>query len=97
MIKKQRDAGVTGVTVMYSWIGRQIQPLQKWSRFGFEYLGVLDPSRFSADPIQKSDAILRVSRVLMGDETMPYVPKMCSAKEPPEHVWISICILLLKL
>jgi hypothetical protein len=51
MIKKQRDAGVTGVTVMYSWIGRQIQPLQKWSRFGFKYLGVLDPSRFSADPI----------------------------------------------
>jgi hypothetical protein len=22
MIKKQRDAGVIGVTVMYSWIGR---------------------------------------------------------------------------
>jgi hypothetical protein len=44
MIKKQRDAGVIAVMVMYSWIGRRIQPLQKRSRFGFEYLGVLDPS-----------------------------------------------------
>jgi hypothetical protein len=61
IIKKQSDARVTGVMVMYSWIGRRIQPLQKRSRFGFKHLGVLDPSRFSADPIQKSDAILRVS------------------------------------
>jgi hypothetical protein len=31
MIKKQRDVGVTDVIVMYSWIGRRIQPLQKRS------------------------------------------------------------------
>jgi hypothetical protein len=55
---------------------------------------VLDPSRFSADPIQKSDAILRVSWVLMGAKTVPYVPKMYSTKEPPKHVWISIRILI---
>jgi hypothetical protein len=52
MIKKQRDAGVIGVVVMFSWIGRQIQPLQERMRFGFDYLGVLDPSRYSAEPIQ---------------------------------------------
>lgn len=72
--------------VMYSWIGKRIQPLQKWLRFGFKYLGVLDPSRFSANPIQKSDAILRVRRVLMGVETVPYIPKMYSTKEPLKHV-----------
>jgi hypothetical protein len=82
---------------MYSWIGRRIQPLQKRSRFGFEYLGFLDPSRFSADPIQKFDAILRVSQVLMGVETGPYVLNMYSTKEPPKYVWISIRILMLKL
>jgi hypothetical protein len=82
---------------MYSWIGRQIQPLQKRSRFHFEYLGVLDPSRCFADPIQKSNAILRVSQVLLGAEIVPYVSKMYSTKEPPKHVWISIRILLLKL
>jgi hypothetical protein len=26
MIKKHRDAEVTGVSVMYTWLGRQIQP-----------------------------------------------------------------------
>jgi hypothetical protein len=92
MIKKQRDAGFTGVVVMYSWIGRWIEPLQKWIRFSFEYLGVLDSSWFFAKPIQRSDAIVRVSRVLMGDETVPFVPKMYSAKEPPKHE--CICILL---
>jgi hypothetical protein len=97
MIKKQRDVGVTGVMVMYLWIGRRTQPLQKWSRFHFEYLGVLEPSQFSTNPILKSDAILRVSRVLMGAEIVTYVPKMYFAKEPPKHVSIRICILLLKL
>jgi hypothetical protein len=92
MIKKQRDTGVTGIVVMFSWIGRRIQPLQKWARFGFDYLGILDPSRFSAEPIQQLDVIVRVSRVLMGAEIVPYVPKMYSAKDPPKHV--SICILL---
>jgi hypothetical protein len=29
IIKEHRDVGVTGVSVMYMWLGRQIQPLQK--------------------------------------------------------------------
>jgi hypothetical protein len=37
IIKKQRDAGVTSVVVMFSWIDRRIQPLQKRARFGCEY------------------------------------------------------------
>jgi hypothetical protein len=51
MIKKQRDAGVTRVVVMYSLL------LQKWARFGFEYLGVLDVSRFSADPVMPTNLV----------------------------------------
>jgi hypothetical protein len=77
---------------MFSWIGRRIQPLQKRARFGFDYLGVLDPSWFFAEPIQRSDDIVRVSRVLMGAETVPYILKMYSTKDPPKHV--SIYILL---
>ncbi|RLM99027.1 hypothetical protein C2845_PM06G33700 [Panicum miliaceum] len=76
---------VTRVVVMYSWVGRRMQPLQKRAKFGFEYLGVSDPSRFVAEPIQKSDAIRKVSRVLMGAETIPYIPKIYSAKEPPKQ------------
>jgi hypothetical protein len=51
MIKKQRNASVTGIVVMFSWISRRIQPLQKRARFSFDYLGVLDPSRFSTELI----------------------------------------------
>jgi hypothetical protein len=29
LINEHRNAGVTGVTVMYSWLCRRIQPLQK--------------------------------------------------------------------
>jgi hypothetical protein len=59
---------------MYSWVGMLIQPLQKRLRFGFEYLGLLDPSQFFTERIEKNEAVLRVSRVLMGAETVPYVP-----------------------
>jgi hypothetical protein len=57
-IKKHRDAGVTRVSVMYTWLGRRIQPLQKRTRFGFEYLGILDLSQFSVERIKKGEALL---------------------------------------
>jgi hypothetical protein len=75
MVKKHRDAGFTGVSVMYTWLGKRIQPLQKRTRFGFEYLGVSDPSRFSTERIEKGEALLQVGRVLMGAETV----HMCQA------------------
>jgi hypothetical protein len=60
-IMEHRDAGVTSASVMYRWLGRRIQQLQKHSRFGFEYIGNSDPSQFSADPIHKGEVVLRVS------------------------------------
>jgi hypothetical protein len=58
----------------------------------FKYLGVLDPSWFFAEPIQRSEAIVLVSRVVIGTETVPYVPKMYSSKDPPTHVNIRILL-----
>jgi hypothetical protein len=95
MIKKHRDVGVTGLSVMYTWLGRRIQPLQKRTRFSFEYLGVLDPSRFSTKHIEKGEALLRVSRVLIGDETFPHVPSLYSSKNPPKQVGVSSRIFML--
>jgi hypothetical protein len=45
-IKELRDEGVTTPSVVYSWIGRRIKPLQQCTHFGFEYMGLKDPSRF---------------------------------------------------
>jgi hypothetical protein len=58
MIKKDRVARVTGVSGMHTWLGRRIQPLQKSTHFGFKYLGVSDPSRFSTERIEKGEAWL---------------------------------------
>jgi hypothetical protein len=94
MIKKHRDAGVTGVSMMYTWLGKRIQPLQKRTRFGIECLGISNPSRFSVHCIEKGEALLRVSWVLMGAETVPYVPSLYSVKNPPKQVGVSSCIIL---
>ena len=39
------------MTVILSWLRKQIQPLQKRCNFHFEYTGMLDPSRFSLEKI----------------------------------------------
>jgi hypothetical protein len=71
LIKRHRDAGVIGLLVVHTWIGWRIRSLQKCTHFGFKFLGLLDLSRFCAERIEKSEAMLRVSRVLMGAETIP--------------------------
>jgi hypothetical protein len=79
---------------MYSWVGRLIQPLQKRALFGFEYLGVSDPSQFSVEHIEKNETLLRVSRARMGAEIVPYVPSLYSVKNPPKQIGVSSRMLL---
>ena len=43
-IAKRRREGVTGATVVSSWLRRQVQPLQSRIHSGFEYTGLYDPS-----------------------------------------------------
>jgi hypothetical protein len=54
---EHKIAGVTGASVVYSWMGTCIQPLQKRTQFGFEYLGISDPSQFTADMVQQSEPV----------------------------------------
>jgi hypothetical protein len=69
--------------------------LQKRARFGFEYIGLLDPSWFSAEHIKKNETLLQVSCVLTGAEIVPYVPSLYPAKNPPKQVGVSSHMLLL--
>lgn len=73
-IKAHKMVGVTGASIMYSWIARWIQPLQKRDRFGFKYLGDMDPSQLFADRLTKGEELTRVQRVLLDVHTTPYVP-----------------------
>jgi hypothetical protein len=80
---------------MYSWIGRRIQPLQQRSRFGFEYMGLKDPSQFSAEQIHQAEALRRVSQVLLDVRMMPYMlSKLFTIKNPPNQVRVSSRVFL---
>ena len=46
-LERLKKIGVTGDSVVYSFLGRRIQPLQRRVNPGFRYEGVNDPSRFS--------------------------------------------------
>jgi len=66
-----KKARITGALVVFSWVDRCSQPLQKRTNFSFQYLGLKDPSRFSAESL----SMMQVKRVLMDVDTVPYLPK----------------------
>ena len=74
-IAKMKGQGVTGGSVVYSWMHCQVQPLQKREHPGFRYQGPSDPSRFSVEKLGGFDAFKRVCRVLEDVHKIPYVPK----------------------
>ncbi|RLN27635.1 orf3 [Panicum miliaceum] len=84
LISKQKESGVTGVSVLASMYKRRIMPLQKRCRFGFEYLESNDPSRLSAEVLPSQTALDRVRRVLLDRNPVPYVLKLFNAVNPPK-------------
>jgi len=77
---------VIGATVVFSWLGRQIQLLQKRCHAGFEYSGLDDPSRFSSDIIHPSEAMAILYSILEGVDSEPELPKLYRRKNPPNPV-----------
>jgi len=69
-----------------SWMSRQIQPLQQRSHFGFYYMGVTDPSRFTSDKISEKEVMRRVCRVLDGVLGVPVLPDAFIMKDPSKEV-----------
>ena len=81
-----KNKGVTGVTVVFSWLGRQIQPLQKRCNAGFEYSGLEDPSRFSSEKIHPDEAMALLYSIFEGVDAEPEIPKLYRHKNPPNPV-----------
>jgi hypothetical protein len=71
--------GVTGASVMFSFFKCRVQPIQQRHKLGFEYTGAEDPSRMCAEELSDEAALLRVKRVLLDMNTIPYVPGLFSA------------------
>jgi len=83
-----RNKGVTRVTVMLSWLRRQVQPLQSHYNLGFEYIGLTDPSRFSSEKIYEEEAMILVHNVLEGVNAIPKILQLYHVRYPPNQVII---------
>jgi len=58
-LAKLKNKGVTRWKVVYSFLGRRVQPLQRRIHTGFRYEGLEDPSRFSSEKIDFADLFKR--------------------------------------
>jgi hypothetical protein len=78
--------GVTGASVIFFFFKRRVQPIQQCHRLGFEYTGTEDPSRMCAEELSDEAALLRVKRVLLDMDAVPYVLGLFCARSPPRPV-----------
>jgi hypothetical protein len=90
IIAAHKEIGVTGASVMFSSFKRRIQPIQQRHTLGFEYIGTEDPSRMCAEELTDDAALIRVRRVLLDVDAVPYVPRLFSAQNPPKPVSIRL-------
>jgi len=73
-IHERWEAGVTGATMMWSWLQRRIQPLQKRAHFGYQYLGLGDPSRLTSMEIFEPSGLKMLKKALSGVSAIPELP-----------------------
>ena len=88
-LAKLKKKGVTGGTVVYSFLGHRVQPLQRRVHPGFRYEGLEDPSRFTPEKIHVYDLFNRCCKVLNDFEKVPVLPSLFSASNPPGNTWVS--------
>lgn len=83
LIEAHKHMGVTTASVMYSFLERRMQPLQKRCCLGFDYLSPKHPSRTCVEEPMEKEVMGWVTRVLLDLGVVPYVPTLYSAKNPP--------------
>ena len=88
-LARLKKNGVTGDTVVYSFLSRRVQPLQRRLHPGFRFEGREDPSRFSPDPIHQSELWRRCGKVLDGFDKSVTLPTLFWAGNPPEKSCVS--------
>jgi hypothetical protein len=86
IIAAHKEIGVTSASVMFSFFKRRIQPIQQRHTLGFEYMVTEDPSRMCVEELTDDAALIRVKRVLLDVNAVPYVPDLFSTQNPPKPV-----------
>jgi hypothetical protein len=80
IIAANKEIGVTGASVIFSFFKRRIQPIQQRH--------TEDPSRMCAEELTDDATLIQVRRVLLDVDAVPYVPQLFSAQNPPKPVSI---------
>ena len=88
-LAKWKNKGVTEGMVVYSFLGRRVQPLQRRVHPGFRYERLEDPSRFTLEKIHYAHLFNRCYKVLDDLEKVPALPSLFSAANHPENAWES--------
>jgi hypothetical protein len=90
IIAAHKEKGVTGASVIFSFFKRRIQPIQQRHTLGFKYIGAEAPSRMCAEELTNDAALIRVRRVLLDVDIVPYVPQLFSVQNPLKPVSIRL-------
>jgi hypothetical protein len=88
IIAAHKEIGVIGASLMFSFFKRRIQPIQQCHTLDFEYIGAEDPSRMCAEELTDDAVLIRVKRVLLDVNAVPYIPEFFSTQNPPKSVSI---------
>jgi hypothetical protein len=90
IIAAHKEIGVTGASIIFSFFKRRVQPIQQCHTLGFEYIGAENPSRMCAEELTHDAALIRVRRVLLDVDAVPYIPQLFSTQNPPKLVSIRL-------
>ena len=89
-ISKMKSKGTTGDHVVFSFVSRRIQPLQRQKHPAFRYEGTKDPTRLSPETMSHSEVVRRCCKVLDDFDKSLVLPALFSAVNPPEKSLVSI-------
>jgi hypothetical protein len=92
IIAAHKEIGVTSASVMFSFFKRRIQPIQQCHTLGFEYMGAEYPSWMCTEELTDDAVLIRVKRVLLDVNAVPYVPELFCAQNPPKPVSIRLLV-----
>jgi hypothetical protein len=85
-----KNKGVTSDHVVFSFVSRRIQPLQRRKHPAFRYEGTKDPTRLSPEAMAHSEVVRRCCKVLDNFHKSLKLPALFSAVNPPESTWVSV-------
>ena len=84
MLKQQ---GLTGFSIVSSFLRRRVQPLKEREHLGFEYSGAEDPSRMvPALELTNEEVLERLQKMLQGASVVPLTVSEFSTNNPPPAV-----------